>query len=310
MQTFPRCGKTVFAVPYATFYQARKRRNPLGGPFLFLEPENVKKKRHKNPWGKVAQAPSTPTEPRAAATAGLETVTPETILAPISPAQLAANRANAQLSSGPRTAAGLEKSSKNAVKTALTGRTVLLPTDDVEEYAAFVNGLEHDLKPVGAAESELVQIIADCHWRLRRIQTLEYALYAHGDEQFAGAFPNCSKEERYSKTLLQTHLTYEKQLRNLHIQEARLDRKRSKALAELHSLQSQRCCPDETDSQPDEFLGFPSEQALFAALDAGFIPPNLAARIQGQRPASENGFVFSNGSNSTVKEAPADTSAA
>ena len=47
---------------------------------------------------------------------------------PISDRRLAANIANAQLSTGPRTSAGKSKSSLNAVKTGLTGRTVLLPT--------------------------------------------------------------------------------------------------------------------------------------------------------------------------------------
>ena len=45
-------------------------------------------------------------------------------------AQVHANRANAQLSTGPSSASGKAKSSLNAVKTGLTGRTVLLPGDD------------------------------------------------------------------------------------------------------------------------------------------------------------------------------------
>ena len=53
---------------------------------------------------------------------------------PISPARLAANRANAQRSTGPTSPTGKATSSKNALKTALTGRTVLLPEDDAERY--------------------------------------------------------------------------------------------------------------------------------------------------------------------------------
>jgi hypothetical protein len=249
----------------------------------------------KNRWRKNTQNHTAAASPTAA-----NPPTPEPAAAPvtdislISPAQLAANRANALLSTGPRTQAGLAKSSRNAVKSGLTSRTVLLPTDDVEEYAAFLASFQDDLKPVGPRECELVQIVVDCHWRLRRIQELEFALYAHGGEQFADAFPDIPTIERRSKIMLQTHLTYEKQFRNLHIQEARIDRKRAKALAELETLQSERRETDiENDSEADEsgLHGFSSERELFAALDAGYVPPYIASRLAAE---NQNGFEFSN----------------
>jgi len=55
-----------------------------------------------------------------------------------SEAQLAANRANAQFSSGPKTEQGKLVSSHNALKTGLTGRTIVLPTDDVAAYQSLV----------------------------------------------------------------------------------------------------------------------------------------------------------------------------
>ena len=192
--------------------------------------------------------------------------------------QLAANRANAQLSTGPRTEAGKASSSKNAVKSALTGRTVLLPSDDRDEYATFLAEFQNDLEPVGQLECELVQIIADCYWRLRRIQELEYALYAQGEEQFADAFPDTPAVERPSKIMLQTHLTYEKQLRNLHIQEARIDRKRAKALKELQALQGARKAQEAAAA----------EQAVVVAQTLG-----LPSRPSVETPVP-NGFVFSN----------------
>ena len=71
---------------------------------------------------------------------------------PISPSQLAANRANSQLSTGPKTSEGKAKSSLNAVKTALTGRTVLLPTDDAIAYQDHVHDFFKELRPIGARE--------------------------------------------------------------------------------------------------------------------------------------------------------------
>ena len=106
----------------------------------------------------------------------------------ISEAKLTANRANAQLSSGPRTAAGKAVSSMNAVKTGLTGRTVLLPSDDAEAYRNHLAAYEKEFKPVGLREFELVQSLADIQWRLQRIPGLEMAIYARGREEFAEQF--------------------------------------------------------------------------------------------------------------------------
>jgi hypothetical protein len=77
-----------------------------------------------------------------------------------STAQINANRANAQLSTGPTTEAGRAISSKNAVKTGLTGRTVLLPSEDAALYESHVASFRERFKPAGEAELNLVQSLA------------------------------------------------------------------------------------------------------------------------------------------------------
>src|SRR4051794_17080161 len=52
---------------------------------------------------------------------------------PVSEAQLAANRANALRSSGPKSAEGREKSRANSLKHGLTGAGVVLPEADAAE---------------------------------------------------------------------------------------------------------------------------------------------------------------------------------
>ena len=74
--------------------------------------------------------------------------------------QLQANRENAQHSTGPRTEEGKARSSMNAVKTGLTGRTVLLPGDDVAAYREHLACLEERHKPANDAENMLVQSVA------------------------------------------------------------------------------------------------------------------------------------------------------
>jgi hypothetical protein len=157
-----------------------------------------------------------------------------------SPAQLAANRANSQLSTGPKTPNGKAASSLNAVKTALTGRTVLLPTDDAEAYEQHLRDYDKHFKPMTPRESELVQSLADTAWRLDRIPGLEMAIYAQGRIQFDGHFDDHEPALRPGLIQLHTFLAYEKQLRNLQIQEARLHRRREKDTAELRQLQQER----------------------------------------------------------------------
>jgi hypothetical protein len=159
---------------------------------------------------------------------------------PISPSQLAANRANSQLSTGPKTPEGKAKSSSNAVKTALTGRTVLLPTDDAAAYEEHVADLFKELRPMGIRECALVQLLADNAWRLDRVFALEMGIYALGRTQFADHFS--AEDPALQPNLIEVHtfLTYEKQLRNLQLQFARLCRQREKDTAELGQLQQER----------------------------------------------------------------------
>jgi len=155
--------------------------------------------------------------------------------------RLAANRANSLLSTGPRTEDGKRKSSLNAVKTGLTGVTVLLSSDDAIEYQRHIAAYQNEFQPAGLEESELVQSLADISWRLRRIPALEMAIYAKGSIEFADQFEDQEDPAvRRSLTELHTHLVYEKQLRNLQLQEARLVRRREKETAEVRRLQAER----------------------------------------------------------------------
>jgi hypothetical protein len=158
----------------------------------------------------------------------------------LSEARLLANQANAQLSTGPRTEEGRAKSSLNAVKTGLTGRTVLLPSDDVAEYELHLAAYAEEFAPVGLLETNLVQSIADTDWRLRRIPALESALFAKGRIEFADLFNEQDLAARPHLIDAHTFIAYEKQIRNLQLQEARLVRRREKEIAELRKLQAER----------------------------------------------------------------------
>jgi hypothetical protein len=167
-----------------------------------------------------------------------------------SEARVAANRANAQLSTGPRTPEGRAVSSMNAVKTGLTGRTVLLPSDDAEAYEHHLVAYESEFQPVGLRERELVQSLADIQWRLQRIPGLEMAIYARGREEFAEKFDEQDSAVRSARMDLETFIQYQKPLRNLQIQEGRLQRQRAKDMAELRELQDERSQTEQPQAAP------------------------------------------------------------
>jgi hypothetical protein len=92
--------------------------------------------------------------------------------------QIAANRQNAQHSSGPRTPEGKAASGRNAVKHGLTARNVLLAGEDPAEYRHLHEAAIASLKPEGELERELVARIVSVLWRLRRAPVFEAALLA------------------------------------------------------------------------------------------------------------------------------------
>ena len=157
-----------------------------------------------------------------------------------SSAQIAANQRNAQLSTGPTSETGKAKSFLNAVKTGLTGRTVLLPCDDAALYEAHVAEFMKRLAPAGEDEQNLAQSLADTEWRLMRIPALEMGIYALGRVEFAELFAN--EDEAVRKHLIEAKifLVYQRQLNNLSIQEGRLRRQRERDSAALRQLQEDR----------------------------------------------------------------------
>jgi hypothetical protein len=89
------------------------------------------------------------------------------------PAQLAANIANAQLSTGPRTEEGKASSSKNATKTGLfTAHDFIRPGEE-QTYADLDESLRTELVPAGLLEDNLVDEIRRAMWRLRRCGQIE-----------------------------------------------------------------------------------------------------------------------------------------
>ncbi len=90
-----------------------------------------------------------------------------------SPARLAANAANAQHSTGPRTPEGQARSSQNARTHGLTARDVNIAPDEREEFEQFLNDYQTAVKPQDAIQQSLFELLVGAAWNLRRIRRME-----------------------------------------------------------------------------------------------------------------------------------------
>ena len=189
----------------------------------------------------------------------------------ISEKQLAANRANAQRSTGPNTPQGKARARYNGVRHGLTGRVIVLPTEDLAAYRKFFEELVESFHPETPFERQLAQTIADTQWRLNRARSIEDGMFCAGSFGPAGdvvvecppaAGPQrplqwhwpCPREaEEAENTNGQGHPEIHamlaasrvfqqdsKSFLNLTLYEQRLHRSQKQALQQLQELQEQR----------------------------------------------------------------------
>ena len=91
--------------------------------------------------------------------------------------QIAANRANALHSTGPKTPEGKVAVRHNALRHGLLARDVVLPDEDFDAFEDLRNRVRADLSPVGPIEELLADRVVNIMWRLGRSERAETALF-------------------------------------------------------------------------------------------------------------------------------------
>jgi hypothetical protein len=81
----------------------------------------------------------------------------------------------AHRATGPRTAAGKRRSSRNAVKHGIFSKAILMDGESRRQYEALLEGFREQFQPVGAAEELLVQKLVIVSLRHRRLLIAENA---------------------------------------------------------------------------------------------------------------------------------------
>jgi hypothetical protein len=93
------------------------------------------------------------------------------------PAQINANRANAQKSTGPRSVEGKSASRFNALKHGIDAASVVIPGEDPAEYEALAADYCRDLRPQSPTEIFHVDTMLRADWMKRRLELVEADLY-------------------------------------------------------------------------------------------------------------------------------------
>lgn len=94
--------------------------------------------------------------------------------------QIAANKANALKSTGPKSSEGKAIVAKNAVKFGLFSEGILLFEEKLEDFEEFSNDFKSSLCPEGALENLIFDRAICLAWRLSRIGKIERDLLEVG----------------------------------------------------------------------------------------------------------------------------------
>jgi len=141
----------------------------------------------------------------------------------------AVNRANSQHSTGPRTEAGKQRSSLNALRHGLTAASPVLPSEDPAAFEDHRRRFSDEYQPATPTETQLVQELVDTSWRLNRIPLLEADVLARA----AAPVP---LDQEITFDIVDAH----RLLAHLGIQGQRLSRQFQKSLNTLRAIQEDR----------------------------------------------------------------------
>jgi hypothetical protein len=197
--------------------------------------------------------------------------------------QIAANRANAQKSTGPRTPEGRAKVRANAIRHGLTGQILTLSESERPLFDELLNSLLEDFRPHNAIERQLVTGIAWDTWRLNRLRAIESSTFALGRQEATqeAAEPTDDPIDEFEEAIAdaQTFQNESGHFDLLSLYETRLTRNLHRNAALLRHMQADRKRLYEADKKEEVLLNRMNEIN------------NI--EIQASKLPSKNGFVFS-----------------
>ena len=167
----------------------------------------------------------------------------------LSQEQLDANRANAQHSTGPKTAEGKKRSSLNALRHGLNSQAVLLPHEDAIAFARHNKKYFDELRPKGILESQQVQSLVDLSWRLNRMRNMETNLLALAYSALQNKVEASDPEVHTALTMARAYKENCADIAKLGQHESRTQRDYQRALNDFKTLQADRRAAEAAELQ-------------------------------------------------------------
>jgi hypothetical protein len=182
--------------------------------------------------------------------------------------QIAANRRNAQKSTGPKSDAGKAKAKFNALKHGMTADTAVLPFEDPNSYEQLREALIDHYQPANACEQMLVELVVVNYWRLlrvRRVETAAFKLEIESIKRSNGksAVPTLDDDEDIADAFAGPHDTF----RYLQRYQSAVERSYFRSVETLRKAQNDRR-REERRNAPPQRIGSVSKGKAAAATSA------------------------------------------
>ncbi len=196
----------------------------------------------------------------------------------------AINKANAQKSTGPRTAAGKQRSSLNALRHGLTGQTIVLPSEDLAAYQRHSQSFLAEYQPKGATETQLVQSLLDTAWQVNRAAAVETNLFSLGITEMEERIRASHPEAETALAMALAYREHNRAFANIGISRQRLTRQFDRTLNQPRQIQADRRANEERQlDNAAKILKMHQDENLHLTAPHNLTPYNPA----------DDGFVFS-----------------
>jgi hypothetical protein len=157
-------------------------------------------------------------------------------------------RENGKKSQGPITPEGKQRSSLNGITHGLASKCVVLANESEEAYDELFAAFQAEWQPASVTETTLLTEMVNSYWRLRRIWSMETALFDTEmfcqKEDFEAAWSNYHSAMRVTDALCAVHIANPATLDTLHRYEVRYDRIYKSSMDRLIKLRRLRHAPE------------------------------------------------------------------